>query len=504
MVLQNITSYLIDTTNGTAATLGIFLATLISAKAILNMLWKDNRPPGPRGVPLLGYLPYFGTHPHLTFFKLREKYGDVFSIQMGSFPAVVISGKELIKEVLVTRGDEFSGRPNFYTSTLLGSDSLSFGHFDHSAILHKKITYSCLHLFSNARMKQIEEMIFDEAKIAVSEFSNQNGKPFFPGEILFASVGSFIYQACYGTHTNIREEGTFHSFLENSREFANFAGSGNPVNVMPWLRFVMPGKVSTYLRLRNKTKAVRNTKLTDSLKSFSPSHVRHLADGFTAAAKEADEDPNSVLTSKRIFQTLDDLTGAGFDTVSVTLNWAVLLLTAHPEVQRKVHAEIDDVLGNRQPRLEDKTKMPYCMATISEISRFADIAPLSVPHATTIDTQLNGYKIAKGTAVLLNVYTISHDKDLWGDPFNFRPERYLDQAGRLDQNIAGNFNPFSWGRRKCVGENFARMELFLFITGIFQNCVFTKPAHIEEYSMDSIFGLTVLPVPYEVCASLRY
>ncbi|KAK6186103.1 hypothetical protein SNE40_008204 [Patella caerulea] len=503
-MLQEITTYITDPSYRTQISLVTFVLTLICAKIILNLVRENNLPPGPIGVPVLGYLPFFGTHPHLTFNKLREKYGDIFSIKMGSFPAIVISGKALIKETLVTRGDDFSGRPNFYLASLFGEHTLTFGRFSESSILHKKMAYNCLYVFANSRKNPTEDMIYEEAKITVSEFNNMSGKPFCPTKFIYVSVGSIIFQICFGKHTNIREEDeTFKTFLKNNSELIQFAASGNPVDVMPWLRYVMPWKVSTMIKIDEQVREIRSQKVEESLKTYTSSNLRHVADGLIAAVKEADADPSSDFTAERIYSTLDDLLGAGFETVSNTLNWALLLLTAHPEVQRMVHEEIDDVLGQRQPKLEDKAEMHYCMATIHEILRFSNIAPLSLPHAATKDTELNGYIIPKDTVILLNIYSISHDEKLWGDPLNFRPGRFLDAEGKLDNITTDKFTAFSMGRRKCVGEFLARMELFLFFTGIFQNCVFSKPAHIKEYSFDSVFGLTLSPVPYEICASMR-
>ncbi|KAK6171115.1 hypothetical protein SNE40_019372 [Patella caerulea] len=502
-MLQELTTYIGDT-NKTQASLVTFVLVLVGAKIILDLTRKDRTPPGPRGVPLFGYLPFFGTHPHITFRKLRQKYGDIFKVQMGSFPAVVISGKELIKEALVKKGDDFSGRPNFYMNTILGAETLSFGQFSQSFITHKKIAYNLLYVFANARKNPIEDTVNEEAKIAVSEFNKQNGKSFSPSDIIYASVGSVLFQICYGRHTNIHEEDeTFQIFLKNTRQFTQFVGSGNPVDVIPWLRYVMPWKVSTVTELVHQVREIRKQKVEESLKTYTPSNARHLADGLTDVVREAEADPSSVFTAERIYSILDDIVGAGFDTLSTTLNWALLLLTANPTVQRKVHAEIDDVLGDRQPKLDDKSKMHYCVATIHEVSRFAGITPLSLPHAAIKDTELEGYTIQKGTIVIPNMYSISHDEVLWGDPFTFRPERFLDADGKLDKNITDGFNPFSMGRRKCVGEFFARMELFLFFTGILQNCILSKPDHIKEYSFDTVFGLTVSPVEYEICASLR-
>ncbi|KAK6170816.1 hypothetical protein SNE40_019118 [Patella caerulea] len=503
-MIQEMSKYFVDPNTRIQATLITFFTTLIGAKVIMDFVKRDNQPPGPLGVPLLGYLPFFGRYPHLTFSKLREKYGDIFSVKMGSFPAVVINGKDLIKEAFVGRGDDFSGRPRFYSNTILGEETMSFGVFDERTISHKKMAANKLLEFASARKNPIEDIVDYEAKIAVTEFAQLKGKPFYPKDIIYSGVGSVIFQICYGKHTNIREEDSyFKDFILSSSEFSEFVGTGNPVDVMPWMRFIMPWKVTKFVELVTSFKAIRNKKIEENLESFCPSNIRHLTDGIIAAANEHEADPNSTLSRERIYSTIDDIMGAGFETVSTLLNWAILLLTAYPKAQEMVHAEIDNVLGKRPPRLQDKAKMPYCMATVHEVLRFSNIAPLAIPHAATKDTELSGYTIRRGTIIIPNMHSISHDKDIWGDPFNFRPDRFLDSEGQLDQTTTERFNVFSLGRRKCLGEFLARMEIFLFLTGIFQNCKFTKPANVKQYTFDSIFGLTNVPAYYETCASIR-
>ncbi|ESO82456.1 hypothetical protein LOTGIDRAFT_54271, partial [Lottia gigantea] len=431
-------------------------------------------PPGPRGVPLLGYLPFFGDSPHLTFMKLREKYGNIFSIQMGSLPAVVIHGKDLIKEALVNRGDDFSGRPQFFSNTLIGNDTLTFGNFSEITILHKHLASSVLFKFANARKNPIEEIVNFEARMAASELVAMKGTPINPKEAIYTSVGSIIFQVCFGKDRNIREEDLhFKEFIMNSEEFSKFVGSGNPVDVMPYLRFVMPWKVTKFIDLVTRFDNMVNIKIEENKKVYTPGELRHLTDGLIAALKEEQDKPDSKFTEKRIFSTVVDILGAGFETVSTTLLWAILCLTKYPQVQERVQQEIDDVLGKRQPMLQDKQNMDYCMATINEIMRYTCLAPLVIPHTATKDTELCGYSIKKDTIVIPNLYSISHDKETWGDPDKFRPERYLDSKGQLDKTITEKFNVFSMGRRKCLGEFLARTEIFLFFTGIFQLCKFS-------------------------------
>jgi len=159
---------------------------------------------------------------------------------------------------------------------------------------------------------------------------------------------------------------------------------------------------------------------------------------------------------------------AGAETTSTTLTWECLIMSHYPELQEKLYEEINKVVGlGRPPSLTDRPNMPYTEAFISEAMRYSSLVPLGVFHGVMEDAEFKGYIIPKDTIIIANQYSVMHDETIWGDPENFRPERFLSEDGksviRHDALI-----PFSVGKRVCPGETLARDELFLFTTAIFQ------------------------------------
>ncbi|XP_048253324.1 cytochrome P450 2U1-like [Haliotis rufescens] len=120
--------------------------------------------------------------------------------------------------------------------------------------------------------------------------------------------------------------------------------------------------------------------------------------------------------------------------------------------------------------MKDKTNLPYVEATIMEVLRRADIAPIALPHTYTHDVQFRGHTFPKGVLVILMLDSVLQDPDMWGDPGNFRPDRFLDDTGKIVKKE--EFIPFSLGRRACLGESMARMELFLFLITMIQRFKF--------------------------------
>lgn len=128
--------------------------------------------------------------------------------------------------------------------------------------------------------------------------------------------------------------------------------------------------------------------------------------------------------------------------------------------------------------------MPYTEATLREILRYETIVPSSVPHRAMKDTTLGGFEIPKDTIVFAGLHAMHHNKELWGDPENFRPERFLNASGKLD--LKKDFSlPFGAGRRLCAGETFARNTMFLTIAALLQNFNL-KPAKEGLPALDAI------------------
>jgi len=200
-------------------------------------------------------------------------------------------------------------------------------------------------------------------------------------------------------------------------------------------------------------------------------------------------------------RNLDILFKAGTETTTTTLRWGLLYMMMHPDVQRKVQQEIDDVIGSdRSPTMEDKLRMPYTDATLLEIARRATIVPLNVPHRTTEDVQLDHFIIPKDATILTNLWAVHHDEKLFPDPFSFRPERFINERGQFVKHQA--VIPFSLGKRFCLGEPLARMELFLYFTTILQKFTIVNPEG-QVLTHDGIHSTVHGPKHYKLKAIPR-
>ena len=129
---------------------------------------------------------------------------------------------------------------------------------------------------------------------------------------------------------------------------------------------------------------------------------------------------------------LFDLFFAGTDTTTTTLDWAILFLCKCPHVQKRLHQEIEEHTGNsRRVSLSDRPNMPYTLALIDEILRYSSIVPDGLVHWNLAEgKQFRGYHIPKDTLIQPSLWLVHHNPKVWGDPENFRPERFLSEDGK--------------------------------------------------------------------------
>lgn len=138
------------------------------------------------------------------------------------------------------------------------------------------------------------------------------------------------------------------------------------------------------------------------------------------------------LSDEQLLKTIGDLFVAGTETTSTAVQWFIVLLINHPEVQTLMRQEISDVIGtSRYPCMDDRGKLPYTEAVLHEVLRFGCIAPLAVPHGLTKDFIYKGHVIPKDAILIPNLHSVLNDPEIFEEPEKFRPSRFLDADRKL-------------------------------------------------------------------------
>lgn len=469
--------------------------------------WTAHYPPGPVPLPWLGNLLQvdFENMPY-SLYKLRSRYGDVFSLQIAWKPVVVINGLKAVRELLVTYGEDTADRPLLPIYNHLGcghkSKGVVFAPYGPEWKEQRRFSVSTLRDFGVGK-KSLEQWVTEEAGHLCDTFTKEAEHPFNPSTLLDKAVSNVIASLVYA-HRFEYEDPFFNRMLKTLKESfgEDTTFMAELLNAIPVLLHI-PGMTSKVLPKLNSFITLMDKMLIEHKKSWDPAQPpRDMTDAFLAEMQKAKGNPESSFNDENLRMVVINLFMAGIVTTSSTLSWALLLMILHPDVQRRVHQEIDEVIGQvRRPEMADQARMPFTNAVIHEVQRFADIIPTNIPHMTSRDIKFQGFLIPKGTTLIPNLSSVLKDETVWEKPLRFHPEHFLDAQGNFVKHEA--FMPFSAGRRACLGEPLARMELFLFFTCLLQRFTFSVPAGQPRPSDYGVFGALTTPRPYQLCASPR-
>ncbi|XP_012383181.1 cytochrome P450 1A4-like [Dasypus novemcinctus] len=490
----------------------ILVIVFAFVRVLGNKSKKQVSPPGPWSFPIIGNLLQLGDHPYLTFTEMKKKYGDVFLIKLGMVPVVVVNGVEMVKQVLFKNGEHFAGRPNMHSFSFLAEGkSLSFSvHYGESWKLHKKIASNALRTFTKAEAKSstcsclLEEHAVEEVSELVKVITELTAKvgSFDPRNAITCAVANVVCALCFGKRYDHSDK-DFLRIVKTNDELLKASSAANPADFIPCFRY-LPLKIINAPREFYKAfnqfiaQHVQNHFIT-----YDKDHIRDITDALinTCHNKHA-ATKTATLNDDEIISTVSDLFGAGFETVSTCLYWSFLYLIYYPEIQAKIQDEIDGNIGLKSPRFEDRKILPYTEAFINEIFRHTSFLPFTIPHCTTTDTTLNGYFIPRNTCTFINMYQVNHDEAIWDNPNLFRPERFLNEKGELNKSLVEKVLIFGMGIRKCLGEDVARNEVFIFITTVLQQFKLQKCPG-AQLDLTPMYGLTMKPIPYQLKAEPR-
>lgn len=480
-------------------TLVVFVFVFLLVFDALRTRVPKNFPPGPFRLPFVGNLLQLNLkEPHIQFCKFAEKYGDIFSLRAGSSYLVVINGFNAYKEATVHQTDVFAGPaafPIFEHLTKGHGIQFSYGEPWRE---QRKFALTTLRSFGFGQ-KSLEAKILEECKCVHDEFMKEKGQPFNPHIRMTTSVTNIICSIVFGERYEYDDDALqeIHVLLDKFGEVLEtmwiqlYNASPNVVKHLPGPHhrlFVIWKKLEDYIQ----------EKIQQHRESWNPAEPRDFIDCYLSQIEKAT--PNSSFNDQNLLYSSLDLFFAGSETTSTTLRWALLYMAGYPDIQEKVHDEIESVIGQQEPKMDDRNILPYTNAVLHEIQRKGNIAPFNLTRETTRDTTVGKYFIPKGTQVITNLYSVLMDKSEWETPDEFNPEHFLDKTGKFVRKEA--FVPFSGGKRNCMGEPLARMELFLFFTSFIQKFKFVVPEGVKV-SFDGVLMLTHGPRPYKICAIPR-
>ncbi|KAG9489552.1 hypothetical protein GDO78_005495 [Eleutherodactylus coqui] len=389
---------LLSSFGGISAT-EVFIAwVFFSIFFLIIKTYKKNVPkgtmplPGPMPLPLIGNLLSLSKNPHLSLTKMSETYGDVFQIQIGTKPVLVLSGLETLRQALLKQGDVFSARPDLFTFRLVADgQSLSFSQ-DSGEVwrARRRLAQNSLKAFAKSpslafsNITLVEEHISKEAEYLIRQFNQlieENGE-FDHYRYLVVSVANVICAMCFGKRYS-HDDQEFVGLVNLTDEFGAAAASGNPADFIPILQYLPSRTMKNFIEINKKFASFTQNIVQEHYRTIDKNAIRDITDSLIQHSEEQklDENSNVKLSKQKIVNIVNDLFGAGFDTVTTALSWSLMYLVVYPDIQEKIQKELDKVIGReRRPKLSDRAQLPYTEAFILEMLRHSTFVPFTIPH----------------------------------------------------------------------------------------------------------------------------
>ncbi|XP_045615902.1 cytochrome P450 2L1 [Procambarus clarkii] len=437
-------------------------------------------PPGPMVFPYLGSEPAFD---HDKLRAYRKKYGDIFKTEIGPNRMIFLCNYELIKETFSK--PELSDRPYMSFPNRISDGEVAGVIMTNGERWQNARRFLLRNLRDLGMGKTyLEDAIIHEANMVVENMKTLTGAPTpFPKCISIAGL-NVVWQMIASKRYELGDE-EIARFIDliKATNFSNILML--LVEFIPWVKMLVPTFVlrkfcqeDIFEKTKSESKRIMREVVTEHRAKLDPDNPRDVVDQYLVAM-DSKADIAEFFSETDLMRIIFDLFGAGFDTTSSMLRWTILYMIKYPDVQRRVQQQIDDVVPrDTLPSYQHKSRLSLVEATIHEVLRVSSLVAMGVQHANQTDMYLKGYFIPKGSWVFGLTLSCHEDPKYWEKPEQFNIDRFLDAEGNFAPQKEG-FLPFGVGRRSCLGEALARMELYIFTAAILQNFSFSAPEGCE-------------------------
>uniref|UniRef100_M1ACK5 Cytochrome P450 monooxygenase CYP736B n=3 Tax=Solanum tuberosum TaxID=4113 RepID=M1ACK5_SOLTU len=412
---------------------------------------RKELPPGPIGLPLLGNLHMFGENLHQDLYKIAKKYGPIMTIYFGLVPTIIASSPHAAQQFLKNHDQIFASRPYhaacyyiFYKqrNLIMGKYGPYWRH------MRKLCTQQ---LLSNVKINSFQSMRKQELQILVNfleKAASNRDVVDLSAKLASLSANMACLMVIGKKYNNV--DGDFKDMV---KETSRMAATPNLAELFPFLRFIdFQGSIHRMKQIAKSCDEFLENVIDEHARQYSSDQSKTSTDMVDTLMEIMQSGEAEFEFDRRhVKAILLDLLVASMDTSSTSIEWILSELFRHPNVMKKLQSELDYVVGQKGIVEEkDLENLDYLNMVIKEGFRLHPVAPLLLPHESIEDCTLDGFHIPKGSRVLVNVWAIGRDPDVWHEPEKFIPERFVEST--ID--VRGqNFQllPFGSGRRSCPG-----------------------------------------------------
>lgn len=469
---------------------------------------RQNVPPGPFPFPFIGNLPHLGADPPFTMDKLWKKYGDVYLVKFPVGMSVIVNSCEAVREALVTRKDDFSGRPihsSYPFNIITEGRGISSSDYGAQLMFRQKMIGSAVNVFGN-EVKQLEEQVNSATEELLNQVGQMDGQTISLKVYVPAVITSQLWEWLSSRKYHF-DDHALTTLVEFSEKMKFLLRLGGIFQLLPFLKYLPTKFMKTLEEVLVMRGDIFGSVVEEHRRTYTKGVVRDVTDCLIAACeaeqtKTVEKNGASVDDIKFL---LMDMLFTGADTSTTVVLWFILHILLRKDLQVKLQQELDAAVGrDRLPLWEDIKNLPYLQATVCEVIRYSTPLPL-VPHKTIRDTTIQGYHVPKGTPVFINFYRVHLDPKEWDDPTLFKPERFLDANGKfIGWTSVSAFMPFGIGRRECPCQNLAKLQVFSVISCLLHQFTFEQDCQgLYPIIQETSPGFVNQPMDYKVIARKR-
>ena len=405
-------------------------------------------PPGPPRSILPTFIYRPGRSPLAFFSNLQRKYGNVVHLETGGEHVFLVNEPPLIRDVLVTDQRYFmKGRGLERAKRLLGEGLLT--------------SEGAVHL----RQRRLMQPAFHKERIAsyaavMTDYAERVQSGWRDGSVV--DVAQEMMRLTLGVVGKTLFDQDVESQAREVGEALTDVMDSFWIQMLPFYDRIEKLPLPAMKRARNAR--ARLDRIIYGLIAERRRALHDRGDLLSMLLLAQDEEQGGRgMTDEQVRDEAMTIFLAGHETTAVALAWTWFLLSGAPDVEARLHEEVDRVLAGRRPTVADLPALTFTEQVITESMRLYPPAWI-IGRRALEDYQLDGYKIAKRSILVMSPYLIHHDPRFYADPEEFRPERWTPAFKASLPPFA--YLPFGGGARRCIGESFAWMELALVLSSL--------------------------------------
>jgi len=402
---------------------------------------------------------------------VRDTYGPVATIPIGPRKVYLMNEPDMIREVFVTKNDSFTkSRALQMAKRVLGEGLLtSEGAF------HRRQRRLSQPAFHKQRVAAYADVMAQYAQRISGQW--RDGAQVDMNTEMMRLTLAVVAKTLFDADVEEEAEEIGEALTDVMELFDRVTHpAGELLNKLPLpsnFRFDKAGRrldETIYRMIENRRKSGEDR-----------------GDLLSMLLKAQDEDDGSTMTDKQVRDEAITLFLAGHETTAILLTWMWYALSQHPDVEQKLHAELDQVLAGRLPTYDDMAKLPYTRQVVSETLRLYPPA-YAIGRMAAEDVEIGGYPIPKNDIILICPLLMHRDARFYESPETWNPDRWTPAFQEHLHKFA--FIPFGGGPRICIGESFAWMEAMI-IMGVL--CQKWRASHVDSHEVGFDPKITLRP-----------